>query len=93
MGLSDGRRIALAAAFIAPLALAMGIPFPLALVSISQRAPNLVPWAWGRQRLRFGGGRRTGDAIGDAFGVYRGRARRAGALCAGRTAVSLRSRM
>ena len=47
MGLSDGLRIALAAAFIAPLALAMGIPFPLALASASQRAPSLVPWAWG----------------------------------------------
>lgn len=47
MRLSDGLRIALAAGFIAPLALAMGIPFPLALASVSQRAPSLVPWAWG----------------------------------------------
>jgi hypothetical protein len=32
---------------IAPLALCMGMPFPLALTRVSARAPHLVPWAWG----------------------------------------------
>lgn len=67
MGLSDGLRIALAAAVIAPLALAMGIPFPLALTSVSQRAPSPSPD--GGVRLRLGGGCRTGEAIGDEWGV------------------------
>lgn len=32
---------------IAPLAFCMGIPFPLGLSSLSVRAPELIPWAWG----------------------------------------------
>ena len=31
---------------IAPLAFFMGMPFPLGLARVSQRAPELVPWAW-----------------------------------------------
>lgn len=31
---------------IAPLALAMGIPFPLGLARVARAAPSLVPWAW-----------------------------------------------
>ena len=31
---------------IAPLAFAMGIPFPLGLARLSRRAPAFVPWAW-----------------------------------------------
>ncbi|HKJ87556.1 MAG TPA: SAM-dependent methyltransferase, partial [Gammaproteobacteria bacterium] len=31
---------------IAPMALAMGFPFPLALQRLDRDAPNLVPWAW-----------------------------------------------
>jgi spermidine synthase len=31
---------------IAPLAFCMGMPFPLGLARVSERAPALVPWAW-----------------------------------------------
>lgn len=31
---------------IAPLAFAMGMPFPLGLASVAARTPVLVPWAW-----------------------------------------------
>ncbi|QGW63690.1 SAM-dependent methyltransferase [Lysobacter soli] len=32
---------------IAPLAFAMGMPFPLGLARLSRSAPAFVPWAWG----------------------------------------------
>ena len=40
-------RAAFALAVIAPLALLMGLPFPLALQRLSVVSPGLVPWAWG----------------------------------------------
>ncbi|HKY90891.1 MAG TPA: hypothetical protein VJM11_07615 [Nevskiaceae bacterium] len=40
-------RLALAIAMLAPLAFAMGLPFPLGLLRLADRAPALVPWAWG----------------------------------------------
>ena len=40
-------RAALAVALLAPLAFAMGLPFPLALARVRAVAPALVPWAWG----------------------------------------------
>jgi hypothetical protein len=45
--LPDLARIALALLLIAPLAFFMGMPFPLALARLRERAPELVPWAWG----------------------------------------------
>ena len=47
MPLGDASKIAIAIAFIAPLAFWMGMPFPLALERVSKRLPPLVPWAWG----------------------------------------------
>ncbi|HKE42872.1 MAG TPA: SAM-dependent methyltransferase [Casimicrobiaceae bacterium] len=44
--LSDAIRIALSIALIAPLAFAMGMPFPLGLASVVG-PPQLVAWAWG----------------------------------------------
>jgi len=32
---------------IAPLAIPMGMPFPLGLSELNARAPGLLPWAWG----------------------------------------------
>ena len=32
---------------IAPLGIAMGVPFPLGLAAVASEAPRLVPWAWG----------------------------------------------
>jgi hypothetical protein len=39
--------IILSLLLIAPLAFCMGMPFPLALSRLAQRAPDLVPWVWG----------------------------------------------
>ena len=46
MGLAIGTKMTLAAALIAPLGLAMGMPFPLGLASLGAHRPALVPWAW-----------------------------------------------
>jgi hypothetical protein len=40
-------RIAFAALLLAPLGLLMGLPFPMGLALIQERAPGLIPWAWG----------------------------------------------
>ncbi len=47
MPLPDGLKILLSIALIAPLAFAMGMPFPLGLARTAEGAPSLVPWAWG----------------------------------------------
>jgi hypothetical protein len=39
-------RVAVSVALLAPLALALGMPFPLGIRVVSTRAPELVPWAW-----------------------------------------------
>ena len=39
-------RAAAGLASIAPLAFAMGVPFPLGLSRLAREAPALVPWAW-----------------------------------------------
>ncbi len=45
--LSEGPKILISLALIAPLAFAMGMPFPLGLSLIWASARPLVPWAWG----------------------------------------------
>ena len=40
-------RACLALATIAPVAFAMGLPFPLGLARLARQAPAFVPWAWG----------------------------------------------
>ena len=40
-------RAALGLLTIAPLAFAMGMPFPLGLARLARKAPAFVPWAWG----------------------------------------------
>jgi hypothetical protein len=47
MGLPDAVRILISAALIAPLALFMGMPFPLGLARVEATDPRLIPWAWG----------------------------------------------
>ena len=42
-----GLRLAAALVLIAPLAFAMGLPFPLGLQRFGKRSAALVPWAWG----------------------------------------------
>jgi spermidine synthase len=43
----DPAKVVISVLFIAPLAFAMGMPFPLGLSRVSARVPQLVPWAWG----------------------------------------------
>jgi hypothetical protein len=45
--LGDAARVAVSLALIAPLAIAMGMPFPLGLALLAKRAPGFIPWAWG----------------------------------------------
>ncbi len=47
LGLPFGARAAVAALGLAPLGVAMGMPFPRLLGALQERAPALVPWAWG----------------------------------------------
>ena len=47
MPLPDALKIMLSILLIAPLAFAMGMPFPLGLARTAEGAPSLVPWAWG----------------------------------------------
>jgi hypothetical protein len=45
--LSAWSRAGLGLLTIAPLAFAMGLPFPLGLTRLARCAPSFVPWAWG----------------------------------------------
>jgi hypothetical protein len=47
MPLPDEARIALSVALIAPLAFAMGVPFPSGLARLAAADETLIPWAWG----------------------------------------------
>jgi SAM-dependent methyltransferase len=47
MPLPDLVKVAASLVLIAPLAFCMGMPFPLGLSRVSDRLPDLVPWAWG----------------------------------------------
>jgi hypothetical protein len=46
-GLPIALRIAIVLIFLAPLAFAMGIPFPTGLRNLGTASPQLIPWAWG----------------------------------------------
>jgi len=47
VGLPRPGRVLLAAAVLAPLGVALGIPMPSALRLLNRVAPRAVPWAWG----------------------------------------------
>ena len=47
VGFADASKVVISIALIAPLASAMGMPFPLGLERLSGAAPGFVPWAWG----------------------------------------------
>ena len=47
LGFPAGARALIAIALISPLALFMGMPFPLGLHRVSAEAGAFVPWAWG----------------------------------------------
>ena len=44
---NDAAKIMITLMLIAPLAFFMGRPYPAGLQTISERAPLLIPWAWG----------------------------------------------
>ena len=46
LGLPLAGRLALSVALLAPLGMAMGVPFPRAIRMLGGHAPALVPWAW-----------------------------------------------
>jgi SAM-dependent methyltransferase len=47
MHLADGYKVLISTALIAPLAMLMGMPFPLGLDRVARQAPGWIPWAWG----------------------------------------------
>ena len=47
MALPESFRILSAFLIAAPLAFAMGMPFPLGLASLQKSNPQYIPWAWG----------------------------------------------
>ena len=46
LGLPLESRLALSVALLAPLGIAMGVPFPRAIRMLGEQAPSLVAWAW-----------------------------------------------
>ena len=51
LALGDTERIMLALLLVAPLALFMGMPFPLGLALLADEMPDFIPWAWGLNGL------------------------------------------
>ena len=47
LALPDAAKIAIAVLLIAPLAVFMGMPFPLGLGYVGARSEAFIPWAWG----------------------------------------------
>jgi hypothetical protein len=47
IGLPLALRVIVAGVILSPLGLLMGIPFPRGIREVSERWPNLIPWAWG----------------------------------------------
>lgn len=47
LALPDAARIAIALLLIAPLAVFMGMPFPLGLAHVGAQSETFIPWAWG----------------------------------------------
>jgi hypothetical protein len=67
--LPDGVREAAALAGLAPLALVMGLPFPLALARLREAAPGLVPWAFGVNGCASVAGALLASLLAVAIGV------------------------
>ncbi len=44
---TDSIKIAASVVLIAPLAFAMGMPFPMGLSELGRHSESLIPWAWG----------------------------------------------
>ncbi len=68
IGFPLAARMVLALVLISPLAVAMGLPFPLALSDLKQKTFRAVPWAWGLN----GCGALIGPVAGIVLAVYGG---------------------
>jgi hypothetical protein len=68
IGVPLAARMVLALVLVAPLAFAMGLPFPLALSALKQESHGAVPWAWGLN----GCGALIGPVAGIVLAVYGG---------------------
>ncbi len=68
LSLSLPLRLALVTLVIAPLALAMGLPFPLAIEALKRERAESIPWAWGLN----GCGALIGPVVGMGLAVYGG---------------------
>jgi spermidine synthase len=47
LGMGQVSRILLVSAFLVPIGIPLGMPFPIGVQALSSAAPNLIPWAWG----------------------------------------------
>lgn len=47
LGMNQFTRILFVVAFLVPIGIPMGMPFPLGIRVLNTRAPDLIPWAWG----------------------------------------------
>jgi hypothetical protein len=47
VGLPHVSRIVIAVILLGPLAMVMGMPMPIGIRLLAERAPEIVPWAWG----------------------------------------------
>ncbi len=70
MGLADEIKIGLSVLLIAPLACAMGIPFPLGLSRLAERNSGPGAVGVGAERVRLGGGCGARHAAGDPLGIH-----------------------
>ena len=68
VGLPFGLRLALLPLILAPLAMAMGLPFPMAIARLHRRHGAAIPWAWGLN----GCGALVGPVAGMGLAVYGG---------------------
>jgi hypothetical protein len=68
IGLPLPARMVLALVLVAPLAFAMGLPFPLALSALKKETYGAVPWAWGLN----GCGALIGPVAGMVLALYGG---------------------
>ena len=75
MPLPDAFKILLSIALIAPLAFAMGMPFPLGLARTAGRGASPRSLGLGRQRLRVGRRGDSGDDARHPLRIRRGRRR------------------
>lgn len=47
LGMGQFARILLVGAFLIPIGITLGMPFPLGIAALQSKTPDLIPWAWG----------------------------------------------